>query len=77
MRSVLVIFDTVVTYPYYSKERDFVDLEEKTSPRKLKVIAKDLEMYGFGIIEYFVRSESGFIIVIRAQACYVTGPPKY
>ena len=51
-------------------------LEEKTSPRKLKGIAKGLEIYGFGIVEYSDRSESGFMIALRAHAYYVPGLPK-
>ena len=38
---------------------DFVNLEEKKFPRKLKGIAKGHEISGFGIVEYSVRSESG------------------
>ena len=51
-------------------------LEEKKFPRKLKGIAKGLDIYGFGIVEYSVRSESGRMIALRAQAYYVTGLPK-
>ena len=40
--SVLVIFDTGSTYSCYSDKGDFVKLEEKTFPRKIKVIAKGL-----------------------------------
>ena len=50
--------------------------EEKTSPRNLKGTAKGLEIYGFGIVEYSVRSESGRMIALRAQAYYVTGLPN-
>ena len=51
-------------------------LEEKTSPRRLKVIAKGLDISGFGIVEYSVRSESGHMIALRDQAYYVPGLPK-
>ena len=50
--------------------------EEKKFPRKLKDTAKGLEISGFGIVEYFVRSESGRMIALRAQAYYVPGLPK-
>ena len=53
-----------------------MDLEEKTFPRKLKAIAKGLEIYGFGIFEYSVRSESGRMIALQDQAYYVPGLPK-
>ena len=33
-------------------------------------------MYGFGTFEYSIRSESGRMIVLRAQEYYVTGLPK-
>ena len=56
MSSVSVIFDTVATYSFSSNKGDFVKLEEKKSPRKLKCIAKGLEISGFGIVEYSVRS---------------------
>ena len=51
-------------------------LEEKTFPRNLKGIAKGLEISGFGIVEYSVRSESGRMIALRDQAYYVPGLPK-
>ena len=51
-------------------------LEEKKSPRKLKGIAKGFEISGFGIVEYYVRSESGSMIALRDQAYYVPGLPK-
>ena len=52
-------------------------LEEKTFPRKLKGIAKGLEISGFGIVEYSIRSESGRIIALWAPPSYVPGLPKY
>ena len=51
-------------------------LEEKKFPRKLKGISKGLEMSGFGIVEYHVRSESGRMITLQAQAYYVPRLPK-
>ena len=74
--SVSVIFDIGATYSCYSKKGDFVKLEQKTFPINLKGIAKILEIYGFGIVEYSVRSESGRMIALRGQAYYVSGLPK-
>ena len=51
-------------------------LEEKTFPRSLKGIAKGLEISGFGIVEHSIKSESGSMIALRAQAYYVPGLPK-
>ena len=53
-----------------------MDLEEKTLPRNIKGIEKGLEISGFGIVEYSVRSKSGCMIALRAQAYYVPGLPK-
>ena len=75
--SVLVIFDTGATYACSSNKGDFVKLEEKTSSRNIKGTAKCIEIYGFGIVKYYVRSESGRMIEIRDQAYYVSGIPKY
>ena len=77
VRSVSVIFDTGATYSCSSNRGDFVMLEEKTFPRNLKSIAKYLEIYGFGIVEYFVRSESGHMIALLDQAYYVPVIPNY
>ena len=52
-------------------------LEEKTSSRNIKGTAKCIEIYGFGIVEYYVRSESGRMIALRAQAYYLLGLPNY
>ena len=71
--SVSVIFDTGATYSCSSNKGYFVKLKEKNFPRKIKGISKDLEISGFGIVEYSVRSESGSMIVLRAQAYYVPG----
>ena len=43
---------------------------------KYKGIVKGLEISGFGIVEYSVRSESGRMIALRVQAYYVPGLPK-
>ena len=53
-----------------------MDIEENMFPRNIKGIAKGLDISGFGIVEYFVRSESGRIIVLQDQAYYVPGLPK-
>ena len=74
--SVSVIFDTGATYSCYSNRGDFVKLEDNKFPRNLKGIAKGLEISGFGIVEYYVRSESGRMIAIWAQAYYVPGLPN-
>ena len=50
--SVSVIFVTGATYSCYSNKGYFVKLEEKKFPRKLKGIAKGLEISGFGIVEF-------------------------
>ena len=48
--SVSVIFDTGATYSCSSNKGDFVNLGEKTFPRRLKGIEKGLEISGFGIV---------------------------
>ena len=53
-----------------------MDIEEKILPKNIKGIAKGLEISVFGIVEYYVRSESGRMIMLRAQAYYVPGLPK-
>ena len=75
--SVSVIFGTGATYSCSSNKGDYVQIEEKKFPRNLKDIAKGLEISGFGIVEYSVRSESGHMIALRDQAYYVPGLPKY
>ena len=65
MSSVSVIFDTGATYSCSSNKGDFVKLEGKKFPRKLKGITKGLEISGFGIVEYSFRSESGRMIELR------------
>ena len=74
--SFSVIFDTGATYSCSSNKGDFVKLEEKKLPRKIKGISRGLEIYGFGIVEYSVRSEIGRMIALRAQSHYVPGLPK-
>ena len=76
VRSFSVIFDTVDTYSCSSKKGYSVKLEGETFPRNLKGIAKGLEIYGFGIVEYSVRSESERMIALQDQAYYVPGLPK-
>ena len=56
--SVSVIFFTEATYSCYSNKGDFVEIEEKMSPRNIKGIAKGFWIPGFGIVEYSVRSEN-------------------
>ena len=51
-------------------------LELDIFPRNIKVVAKGLEIFGFGIVEYSVRSESGRMISLWDQAYYVPGSPK-
>ena len=65
--SVSVIFYTLDTYSYHSNKGDFVKLEDKAFPRNFKGIANGLEISGFGIVEYSVRSESGRMIALRYQ----------
>ena len=77
MSSFSVIFDTGANYSCSSNKGDFVKLEEKTPPRNIKGTAKGLEISGFGIVEYSVRSESGHMIALRDQAYYVPRLPKY
>ena len=59
-----------------SNKGDFVKLEEKKFPRKLKCIAKGIEISGFGIVDYSVRSGSGRMIALRDQSYYVPGLAK-
>ena len=54
--SVSVIFDTGYNYSCSSKKVDFVKLEDKTFQRNIKGIENGLEIYGFGIVEYYNRS---------------------
>ena len=74
--SVSVIFDNGDTYPCSSNKGYFVGLEEKIFPRNLKGIEKGLEIYGFRIVKYSVRSKSERMIVLRSQEYYVPGLPK-
>ena len=52
-----------------------MNLEEKTFPKNLKGIAKGVEISGFGIFEYSVRSESGRMVSLQDQTYYVPGLP--
>ena len=74
--SVSVIFDTGATYSCSSNKEYFEKHEENKFPKMLKGIAKGLEISGFGIVEYSVRSESGSMIALWAHAYYVLGLPK-
>ena len=56
---------------------DFLKLGEKTPPINIKGIAKGLDISGFGIVEYSVRSESGRMIALRYQAYFFPVFPKY
>ena len=75
--SVSVTFDNGYTYSCSSNKGDFVNIEENTFPRNLKGIAKGLDISGFGIVRYSVRSESVRMISFRAKEYYVPGLPKY
>ena len=43
----------------------------------IKGIVKGLEIYGFGIVEYSIKSESGRMIALQDQEYYVHGLSKY
>ena len=53
-----------------------MDIEDNMFPRNLKGIAKGHDIYGFGIVEYSIRSESGLMIALWDQAYYVPGLTK-
>ena len=53
-----------------------MNLEENISPRNLTGIAKGIEIYVFGIVEYSVRSESERMVALWAQEYYVPGLTK-
>ena len=74
--SVSVIFDTGATYPFYSNRGEFVEIEYNMLPRNLKGVVKGLDIYGFSIVEYSVRSESGRMISLWDHSYYVPGLPK-
>ena len=69
--SVSVIFETRYTYSHYSNMLDFVRLKEKKFPRNIKGTAKDLEIYGFEVYQYSVRSVSGRMITLQYQVYHV------
>ena len=75
--SVSVIFDSGYNYSCSSRKGDFVNLIEKMFPRNLKGVAKGLDISGFGVVKYSVRSESGSMIALRDQSYYIPGLPKY
>ena len=54
-----------------------MDIEENTSSKKLKDIDEGLDMSGFGIFEYYIRSESGRMIALQSQKHYVPGILKH
>ena len=51
-------------------------LEDNTFPIMLEGISKGIESYGFGIVEYYVKSESGCMIELQKYEYYVTSLPK-
>ena len=53
-----------------------MNVEEKMFQRNIKGTAKGLDISGFGVVEYYVRSESGCMIALQAQAYYFPGLPK-
>ena len=73
MKSVSVIFDTGANYSCYYNKGGFVDFEDNIFPRKIKYAAKGLEIFGFDIVYYSVRSENGCVITLRYQAYYLYG----
>ena len=52
-------------------------LEENILPRNISGIAKLMEIYGFVIVNYYVRSESEHIIALWDQDYDVPGLPNY
>ena len=50
IREVLVIFNTGGIYSCSSNKEGFVEIEEIKFTIKLRAIAKDLYIYGFGIL---------------------------
>ena len=71
--SVSVIFDSGATYSCSSNKGYFVNLEEKTFPGNIKSTGKGLDISFFGIVQYYIKSESGRMIALRDQAYYVPG----
>ena len=53
-----------------------MDIEEKTFPVKLKVTSKGFDIYRFIIVQYFISSESGRMIVFQFQTYYFSGLTK-
>ena len=85
MRAVSVIFDTGTTYLFFFKKGYLVDLEKKIFPKIFKAFLKALIIYGFVIVDYFVRGEREFvllrsgirnIIFLDYEIIYVSFPRK-
>ena len=76
VRSVSVIFVTEATYSCYSNKGDFLEIEEKMSPRNIKGTAKGFYIPGLGIVEYSVRSENGRLVADQDHAHCIPGLPK-
>ena len=72
MTAVSVIFNTGYTYSFSSIKAYFLDIEENIFPIKLKVIAKVLEIPGFGTVEYSSRNEIGHIIALGYWSYYIS-----
>ena len=60
----------------YLQQGILVEIKESKSSIKLKGLYKILEIYGFSIVEYPVRSENGCTIVLCSKAYYVPVLPK-
>ena len=56
MISVSVIFDNKEIYSCSYKKGDFLELEQNMLPRNIKGISKGLEISGFSVFDYSVRS---------------------
>ena len=46
-------------------------LKDKTFPIMLEGISKGIEIYGFGIVEYYVKSEIGCMIALQNHEYFV------
>ena len=53
-----------------------MQLEDNIFPRNIKGIEKGLEIYGFGMSKYSIRSGSGSMIALRYHAYCVRRLPK-
>ena len=56
MISVSVIFEVEATHSCFSNKVYFVDTEKKIFRRNTKGIVKGLDISGFGIVDYYIRS---------------------